>query len=189
MDDIELKLILEALLMSSEKPLSHEQLVSVFDDWQKPDRKQLEKVLDLLAQDYQNSAIELKRLASGYCFQTRAKYGNWVSRLQAERPARYSRALLETLAIIAYRQPVTRADIEEIRGVTVSSTILKTLMEREWVKIAGHRDVPGKPAVYVTTRDFLDYFNLASIDQLPLLMPIAEEPSVPNNQPVEECIE
>jgi len=188
MDDNELKLIIEALLMSAEAPLTLEQLTDVFDDWEKPDRKQLEKALAQLITDYDNRAIELKLLAGGYRFQTKAKYGLWISRLQADKPAKYSRALLETLAIIAYRQPVTRADIEDIRGVTVSSTILKTLLEREWIKVGGHRDVPGKPAVYVTTKRFLDYFNLTTVHELPLL-PIATDDLVTIEKPLEECIE
>ncbi|MBA3535306.1 MAG: SMC-Scp complex subunit ScpB [Tatlockia sp.] len=181
MNDANLKLVLEALLMNSIKPLSLEQLESVFEVWQKPGREQLRIMLKELAKDYESRAIELKELASGYCLQTRAEYSPWISSLNAEKPAKYSRALLETLAIIAYQQPVTRADIEDIRGVSVSSTILKTLIEREWVKIAGHRDVPGKPAVYATTKNFLDYFNLTNLNDLPALQaslnfaPVAEQ--------------
>lgn len=153
--------------MNASQPLSLEQLEMVFEDWQRPQREDLKAALDELAKDYENRAIELKRLASGYCLQTKAEYGSWISRLHAEKPSKYSRALLETLAIIAYQQPVTRADIEDIRGVSVNSAILKSLMEREWIKIAGHRDVPGKPAVYATTKTFLDYFNLTSLNELP----------------------
>ncbi|HHF7347064.1 TPA: SMC-Scp complex subunit ScpB [Legionella feeleii] len=172
MNENELKLVVEALLMNAGNPLTIEQLQAVFEDWEKPSREQLNTVLTELADDYQKTAIELKCLASGYCLQTKVKYSTWVSRLYAEKPAKYSRALLETLAIIAYRQPVTRADIEDIRGVAVSSPILKTLLEREWIRVAGHRDVPGKPAVYVTTKNFLDYFNLASLNELPALQEI-----------------
>lgn len=186
MDDQELKCIIEALLMSSTEPLSLERMESIFDDWFKPERKQLEFVLAELGRDYENRGIELKLVAQGYRFQTRTHYSHWVSRLFAERPAKYSRALLETLAIIAWQQPVTRADIEDIRGVAVSSPMLKTLIEREWIRIAGHRDVPGKPAVYVTTKTFLDYFNLKSLSDLPPL-PEREESSVAIN--VEECVE
>lgn len=153
--------------MNASQPLSLEQLEAVFEDWQRPRREEFKEVLSELAKDYENRAIELKLLASGYCLQTKAKYGSWVSRLHAEKPGKYSRAILETLAIIAYQQPVTRADIEDIRGVSVNSAILKSLMEREWIKIAGHRDVPGKPAVYATTKTFLDYFNLTSLNELP----------------------
>ena len=168
-DDTELKQIVEALLMSSGEPLTLDKMLTVFDDWQKPTREQLKKVLTALAADYKTHAIELKYLAGGYCLQTKEQYSYWIARLLAEKPVKYSSAFLEVLAIIAYRQPVTRADIEEIRGVAVSSPMLKTLLEREWIHIAGHRDVPGKPAVYTTTKAFLDYFNLASINDLPPL--------------------
>ncbi len=153
--------------MSANQPLTLDKIQDVFDEGQKPTREQLQAALVGLEQDYFGRAIELKCLASGYCLQTRKSYGSWVARLFVEKPAKYSRALLETLAIIAYRQPVTRADIEDIRGVAVGSPILKTLLEREWIRIAGHRDVPGKPAVYTTTRNFLDYFNLKSLNELP----------------------
>ncbi|MGQ3887610.1 SMC-Scp complex subunit ScpB [Legionella sp. CNM-1927-20] len=169
MTNNELKNIVEALLLSSENPLTLEQIIDVFEDWQKPDRNRIKQILSELNLDYTNRAIELTQLASGYCIQTRPQYGLWISRLQADKPPKYSKALLETLAIIAYQQPVTRADIEAIRGVGVSTSILKTLLEREWIKVGGYRDVPGKPAVYVTTKQFLDYFNLTSIEQLPPL--------------------
>lgn len=169
MDDIELKLVVEALLMSSGEPLSVEKILAIFDDWQRPSREKLKGVLAVLAKDYDTRAIELKCLAGGYCLQTKEQYSTWIARLLAEKPAKYSSAFLEVLAIIAYRQPVTRADIEEIRGVAVSSPMLKTLLEREWIHIAGHRDVPGKPAVYTTTKAFLDYFNLAGLNDLPPL--------------------
>ena len=169
MDETDLKLIIEALLVSAEEPLSLESLEQAFLDWQKPSREQIMTALDALGSDYKVRAFELKKLASGYCIQTKTQYSTWIGRLQAEKPLKYSRALLETLAIIAYQQPVTRADIEALRGVSLSHSILKTLLEREWVKIAGHRDVPGKPAVYVTTNHFLDYFDLASLQELPPL--------------------
>ena len=168
MDDALLKQIIEALLMSSGEPLSLERMLSVFDEAQKPTSTQIERILTSLSNDYAMRSIELKCLASGYCLQTKVQFSSWIARLFAEKPVKYSNALLEILSIIAYRQPVTRADIEDIRGVAVSSSILKTLLEREWVRIAGHRDVPGKPAVYTTTKFFLDYFNLASIKDLPL---------------------
>lgn len=188
MDDLELKRILEALLMSADAPLSLAQLASVFDEWQRPADAAIRQALDALSLDYDGRAIELRCVASGYCIQTREQYGLWVSRLQADKPGKYSRALLETLAIIAYRQPVTRADIEDIRGVAVSSPMLKTLMERDWIKIAGHRDVPGKPAVYVTTRTFLDYFNLGSLEQLPPLPDSCDSNPVLTENSVEECV-
>jgi len=188
MDDRDLKYVLEALLMSSDSPLSVDQLSSAFDEWQRPERAAILRALDALSVDYQDRAIELRLVASGYCIQTREKFGLWVSRLQADKPAKYSRALLETLAIIAYRQPVTRADIEDIRGVTVSSPMIKTLLERDWIKVAGHRDVPGKPAVYVTTKVFLDYFNLNSMEQLPPLPDSVEANPVFSENLVEECV-
>ncbi|WP_419418484.1 SMC-Scp complex subunit ScpB [Legionella sp. D16C41] len=169
MTNNELKCIIEALLMSSESPLTIEQMMGIFEPWQKPSRDLLKQILCELITDYNERAIELVELAGGYCIQTRAQYGLWISRLQADKPVKYSKALLETLAIIAYQQPVTRADIEAVRGVGVSTSILKTLLEREWIKIAGFRDVPGKPAVYVTTKQFLNYFNLTTIEQLPPL--------------------
>jgi segregation and condensation protein B len=116
----------------------------------------------------------LKQVASGYRFQVRADYGEWVGRLWKEKPPRYSRALLETLALVAYKQPITRGDIEEIRGVAVSTNIMRTLIEREWVRVVGHRDVPGHPALYATTKNFLDYFNLRSLDELPTLAEIRD---------------
>lgn len=187
----EIKAIIEALLMNASKPLTIEQIQAVFDEWQRPGREQVRAALVELAKDYESRAIELKSLASGYCLQTKQQYSPWISRLYAEKPARYSRALLETLAIIAYRQPVSRADIEDVRGVAVSSSILKTLLEREWIRVAGHRDVPGKPAVYVTTKSFLDYFNLSSLNELPGLDEITDSLVVTaTTQPLEEeCIE
>jgi len=169
MDEKELKGVLEALLMHSNVPLSVTKLRGVFDDWQKPSIETLKKVLASLKNDYNNRAIELKFLASGYCFQTRADYAPWIIKLHEEKPTKYSSAFLETLVIIAYKQPLTRADIEAIRGVAVSSSIIKTMLERGWVQTAGHRDVPGKPVLYVTTKLFLDYFNLQSLEDLPNL--------------------
>ncbi len=170
-----LKNIVEAILLSSSEPLTCEKMLRVFDDWQKPTLKQIQQIVDELALDYTQHVLELKCLASGYCFQIKEKYAPWISRLLIEKPAKYSNALLETLAIIAYRQPVTRAEIEEIRGVSVSSSILKTLLEREWIRITGYKDLPGKPAVYGTTHAFLDYFNLASIEDLPSLSVVNHE--------------
>lgn len=164
-----LKIILEALLVSQDEPLSIKQLISAFPDDIKPSSDAVKKALKDLENDYQVRAIELKKLASGYCLQTRSEFALWVNHLKIEKPTRYSRAFLETLSIIAYRQPVTRADIENIRGVGVSSSILKTLLERNWVRIQGYKDVPGKPALYVTTPYFLDYFNLISLASLPPL--------------------
>lgn len=189
MDNQQLKAILEALLMSSSQALSLEQLLSVFNEWENPGRERVQQVLDTLRQDYLGRAVELVQVASGYCFQTQAKYGYWISRLKIEKPSKYSRALLETLAIIAYKQPVTRADIEEIRGVAVSSPLIKTLLERAWIRVVGHRDVPGKPAVYATTHAFLDYFNLRSLDELPALQSAAAIPVQIGDELAEEYVE
>jgi len=169
MDDLELKHIVEALLISQGLPLTIDKMLMAFEEKDKPTALQLEEALHCLKMDYEARAIELKKLASGYCLQTKKRYSAWITRLLIEKPAKYSSAFLEVLAIIAYKQPVTRADIEDIRGVGVSSAMLKTLLEREWIHVAGHRDVPGKPAVYKTTDVFLDYFNLASLNDLPSL--------------------
>lgn len=170
MDKLEIKCIVEALLFSSEEALSLEQILAVFEDWHKPSQQLLQEVLSLLAEEYSQSAIELKEVSSGFRFQTRPRYSLWVSRMLSEKPAKYSKAALETLAIIAYRQPVTRGDIEEIRGVSVNTQVMKMLQEREWIKVAGYRDVPGRPALYVTTKAFLNYFNLKALSDLPLVM-------------------
>ncbi|OPX56761.1 segregation and condensation protein B [Oceanospirillum multiglobuliferum] len=168
----QLKPLFEAVLMAADQPLSLEQLEQIFDEFERPARSLIRTVLSELVEDYQGRGIELIELASGWRIQARAQYGHRISRLWQERPQKYSRALLETLALVAYRQPVTRGDIEEIRGVTVSSSIMKTLLEREWVRVIGYRDVPGRPAMYATTRQFLDYFNLKTLDGLPTLSEI-----------------
>jgi segregation and condensation protein B len=175
MREQKIKLILEALLVSAEKPLSVQQLSDVFAEHEKPTREEVGAALTALVCDYQDRAFELKEVASGFCLQTRVDYAPWIARLNQERSSKYSHALLETLAVIAYRQPVTRAEIEEVRGVSINTAILKTLIERDWVKSAGHRDVPGKPAVYVTTKLFLDYFNLKSLSDLPVPTAIGKE--------------
>ncbi len=167
----ELKIILEAVLLAAGEPLSLQRLLAVFPEEEKPERDQLRATLDALTQDYQGRGMELVQVASGFRLQVPKAYSSWVSRLWEERPGRYSRALLETLALIAYRQPTTRGEIEEVRGVSVSSAIIKTLLERDWIKVLGYREVPGRPALYGTTRDFLDYFNLHSLADLP---PLAE---------------
>jgi len=169
MDQYAIKNIVEALIMSSAEPISISSMMDAFEEWQRPTLEEIETILSELMQDYASRGIELKLFASGYAFQTQSRYSAWVSRLLNDKPVKYSSAMLETLAIIAYRQPVTRADIEDIRGVASSSNLLKTLLERGWIRVAGHRDVPGKPAVYTTTKTFLDYFNLGSLNDLPLL--------------------
>ena len=166
-----LKILLEAAIMASDAPINLERLAGMFaeqgDD--APSRDDLQAALAELATDYAERGIELVEVSGGWRFQTRASCAAWINRLWEERKPRYSRALLETLAIIAYRQPITRAEIEDIRGVAVSSGIIKTLHERDWIKVVGHRDVPGRPAIFATTREFLAYFNLSSLSDLPTL--------------------
>ena len=175
MNPEQLKLIIEAVLMASDSPLNLDYLESLFGkDADKPDRALIRECLVALQEDYARRAVELRELASGYQFQVREDYAEWVNRLFEERPQRYSRALLETLAIVAYRQPITRNEIEDIRGVSVSSNIVKTLQERGWVRVVGHRDVPGKPELLATTREFLDYFNLRKLSDLPSLEAIKD---------------
>jgi segregation and condensation protein B len=166
----ELKLIVEAALFASEIPLSVSRLVNLFPPDAAPSRDELKAVLDLLEDEYMNRGIELKRVGKAYRFQSCERYSTWLRKLNEGRSPRYSRALLETLAIIAYRQPVTRGDIEEIRGVTVSSETMKILLDREWVKQVGQREVPGRPALFGTTQKFLEYFNLISLSELPPLV-------------------
>jgi len=169
-----IKHIVEAVLMAAGKPLNLDQILAVFGGGEKPERDEIKAALAALQEDYSERGLELVEVASGYRIQVSQDMEPWVSRLTEERPARYSRALLETLALVAYRQPITRGEIEDIRGVSVSSSIMKTLQEREWVRIVGHRDVPGRPAMYGTTRQFLDYFNLKGLDDLPTLMELRD---------------
>ena len=167
----ELKIILEAALLAAEEPIPIDRLLTLFTEEQRPSREAVRTALQELHRDYTGRGVELIEVASGFRLQVPQSLAPWVSRLWQERPARYSQALLETLALIAYRQPITRGEIEEVRGVSVSTTIIKTLLEREWIKIVGYREIPGRPALYATTRTFLDYFNLKSLDELP---PLAE---------------
>lgn len=170
----QLKSIIEAALLAASQPLSVAQLGELFVEEDEVDRAQIAMALEALAEDCANRGVELKEVASGFRYQVRQDMHPWVSRMWTEKPSRYSRALLETLALIAYRQPITRPEIEQIRGVVVSSNIVKTLEEREWIRVVGHRDVPGKPALFGTTRAFLDYFNLKSLDELPPLSEIRD---------------
>ena len=165
----EISNMVEAALFSAEEPLSTKDLRGMFKPEDAPATDELNAVLDQLASDYHGRGIELVSVANGYRFQTQVQYASALRRLRALRPPRYSRALLETLAIIAYKQPVTRGDVEEVRGVAVSTDIMRALLERGWVRQMGEREVPGRPALYGTTTDFLEYFNLASIQQLPEL--------------------
>jgi segregation and condensation protein B len=170
----QLKPIIEAALLASTQPMTVQQLGELFNEADDVNREQLAKALEALAEDCAGRGIELKEVASGFRYQVRQDVHPWISRMWTERPSRYSRALLETLALIAYRQPITRPEIEQIRGVVVSSNIIKTMEEREWIRVVGYRDVPGKPALFGTTRAFLDYFNLKSLDQLPPLSEIRD---------------
>jgi segregation and condensation protein B len=170
-----IKNILEAALMVSQSPLSLDRLQALFaHDAVQPDRDVIRSALQELAEECNGRGIELSEVASGWRYQVRADYAEWVNRLWDEKPPRYSRALLETLAIIAYRQPITRGEIEDIRGVSVNTNIVRTLQEREWIKVVGHRDVPGKPELLATTRQFLDYFNLKKLSDLPSLAEIRD---------------
>lgn len=170
-----LKNIIEAILLSADRPLDIKQMEAVFEnDKEMPSRDELRKALLDLEKDYESRGFELKKVASGYRIQVKQDFSSWVSRLWDEKPARYTRALLETMALIAYRQPVTRGEIEEVRGVSVSSNTIRTMMERNWIRVLGHKDVPGKPALYGTTKEFLDYFNLKSLDDLPTLAEIKD---------------
>ena len=171
MDFLLLKRIVEATLLAAAQPLSVLQLLALLGEDTTVSHEDVARALAELQQDCAERGVELKEVASGFRYQVREDVHAWVARLWTERQTRYSRALLETLALIAYRQPITRAEIEQIRGVAVSSSIVKTLEEREWVRVVGHRDVPGRPALFGTTRHFLDYFNLKSLDELP---PLAE---------------
>lgn len=176
MDAKQLKNILEAGLLVAGRALSVAQLEALFEhpDGYKPERKAIKAALEELKQEYEGRGIELVEVASGYRLQSHASVSDWVGNLFQEKTPRYSRALLETLVLIAYRQPITRAEIEDVRGVAVSSNIIKTLQERKWVKVLGHKEVPGRPALLGTTKDFLDYFNLAKLDELPDLADIKD---------------
>ncbi|BCX66825.1 MULTISPECIES: SMC-Scp complex subunit ScpB [Pseudomonas] len=170
----ELAPLLEAFLLASGKPQSLERLFELFEEAERPEPAVFKKALTILGKSCEGRAFELKEVASGYRLQIREKFSPWVGRLWEERPQRYSRAMLETIALIAYRQPITRGEIEDVRGVAVNSQIVKTLMEREWIRIVGYRDVPGKPAMFATTKAFLDHFNLKNLDDLPPLAELRE---------------
>jgi segregation and condensation protein B len=166
--------IIEGALLAAGKSLTVAQLAELFEEHERPEIAAIREALGEAAARCEGRGFELQEVAGGFRFQVRQSLSPWVARLWHERPQKYSRALLETLALIAYRQPITRGEIEEIRGVAVSSNIVKTLHEREWIRVVGHRDVPGRPAMYATTRQFLDYFNLKSLDQLPALAEIRD---------------
>ena len=174
MSEIGLVQIIEGALLAAGRPLTVAQLAALFEEHERPENTVIREALKDVAERCEDRGFELQEVASGFRFQVRQSLSTWVARLWQERPQKYSRALLETLALIAYRQPITRGEIEEIRGVAVSSNIIKTLHEREWIRVVGHRDVPGRPAMYATTRQFLDYFSLKSLDQLPALAEIRD---------------
>ena len=178
MEQQQLKNIVEAALLAAGRAMSIEQLLALFPDNERPERTEVRGALEALQADYAERGIQLKEVASGWRIQVRPELSDWLSRLWQDRPARYSRALLETLALIAYRQPITRGEIEDIRGVSVSSNIMRTLTERGWVRVVGHRDVPGRPGMYATTREFLDYFGLKRLEDLPPLAEIRDLDSI-----------
>lgn len=175
MKQTQVRQIIEAALMAVDTALNIDRLMQLFElDAEKPTREQIKKAIGTLQQECEGRGVELKRVASGYRYQTRIDVQPWVARLWQEKPPRYSRALLETLSLIVYRQPITRGEIEEVRGVSVSSNIIKTLLEREWVRVVGHKEVPGRPALYGSTKQFLDYFNLKSLNDLPSLAELTD---------------
>ena len=188
MDETEIKHVIEAALLAAGRPLTLDRLTELFaSKGAAPDRATLKRVLDTLAAEYQGRGIELREVATGYRVQVKRSMSDWLQGLWEERAPRYTRALLETLALVAYRQPITRAEIEEVRGVVVSTNIIRTLLERNWVRVVGHRDVPGKPAMFGTTKDFLDYFGLKKLEDLP---PLAElKDSFPELSPQADLVE
>ncbi|HPF26900.1 MAG: SMC-Scp complex subunit ScpB [Steroidobacteraceae bacterium] len=174
MSDSYVRNVVEAALLAAQRPVTLPELVQLFEESSRPDSKTVRAALDVLANDYRGRGIEVRETASGFRVQVRNEFAAEIARLWPERPQRYTRALLETLALIAYRQPITRAEIEQVRGVAVNSNIVATLMERGWIRVVGHRDVPGHPEVLGTTKEFLDYFSLKSIDELPPLAELKE---------------
>ena len=174
MDHREIKHFVEAALLAAGRPLSLDQIRGLFDDRSVPDKREIRRAIAALTEDCEARGLTVSEVASGFRIQVKAAMAERLSRLWEQRPPRYSRALFETLALVAYRQPITRGEIEEIRGVSVSSNIVRTLMERDWVRIVGHRDVPGRPAMFGTTRGFLDYFGLRKLDDLPPLAELAD---------------
>ena len=171
-----LSLIIEALLFSSSRPLNEKEIMSAFELRSPPSSREIKDALKAIEEKYSGNSIELVKVASGYRLRIRQEYSSWVAKLWEAKPQKYSRALLETLALIAYRQPITRGEIEEVRGVSVSSQIIRTLLDRSWIKVVGHRDVPGRPALFSTTKDFLDDLNLSKLSDLPELPEIQNIP-------------
>jgi segregation and condensation protein B len=188
MDETEIKHVVEAALLAAGRPLTLERLGELFAaKGGGPDRATLKRVIETLANDYQGRGVELKEVATGYRLQIKRSMSDWLQPLWEERAPRYTRALLETLALVAYRQPITRAEIEEVRGVVVSTNIIRTLLERSWIRVVGHRDVPGKPAMFGTTKEFLDYFGLKKLEELPTLAEIKD--GMPELSPQTDLVE
>jgi segregation and condensation protein B len=174
MDDNEIKYFIESAMLAAGRPMSIDQLQSLFDGRSAPDKAQIRQAISALLDDYEHRGITITEVASGFRIQVKSGMADRLQKLWEERSPRYSRALFETLALIAYRQPMTRGEIEEIRGVSVSSNIVRSLLEREWIRIVGHRDVPGRPAMFGTTRGFLDYFGLRKLEDLPPLADLSD---------------
>ena len=188
MDETQIKYVIEAALLAAGRPLTLDRLAELFaNKGDAPDRATLKRAVDTLASEYEGRGIELKEVANGYRVQIKRSMSDWLQALWEERAPRYTRALLETLALVAYRQPITRAEIEEVRGVVVSTNIIRTLLERNWVRVVGHRDVPGKPAMFGTTKEFLDYFGLKKLEDLPTLAELKE--GMPELSPQTDLIE
>ncbi len=174
MDENEIKYFLEAALLAAGRPLSIDQLKALFDGRMAPEKTEIRKAIETLNDEYKERGIVVSEVASGFRMQVKASMADRLEKLWEERPPRYSRALFETLALVAYRQPITRGEIEEIRGVSVSSNITRQLLERDWVRVVGHRDVPGRPSMFGTTKGFLDYFGLKKLDDLPPLADLSD---------------
>ena len=177
--------ILEALLLSASRPISIEDIVKVFED-PKPSKDEIRKALNQIDQDCLTRGIELKKIASGYRLQVKQSLSQYIAKLWEEKPQKFSKATLETLSLIAYKQPITRGEIEEIRGVAVGTQLIRGLMERGWVKIVGQRDVPGRPSLYSTTKEFLDYFGLQHLRELPELPSLPDLTSIEHELPIDE---
>lgn len=174
MDQKEVQHFIEAALLAAGRPMNADQLQHLFDGRSAPKKPEIRKAIDALNQEYEGRGIVVSEVASGFRIQVTAAMSDRLQKLWEERPPRYSRALFETLALVAYRQPITRGEIEEVRGVSVSSNIVRTLMERDWIRVVGHRDVPGRPAMFGTTKSFLDYFGLKKLDDLPELADLSD---------------
>ncbi len=178
MADIKIKQIIEAALLAAGRPLTLDRMLELFLEDERPERSAMREAIEELREEYVDRSVELLETGAGFRINVRSEYATWVSRLWEERPPRYSRAMLETLSLIAYRQPITRGEIEDVRGVSVSSSIIKTLMERSWIREVGHRDVPGRPALLATTKEFLNYFGLKTLNDLPTLAEIKDMDSI-----------